>query len=98
MNIDVRDLHIILSEAVELGVIKALTETGQLKPFLNKKQAYDKYGRTNVDRWIAEGLVKRYRDGGSSASFRYDRVQLETVARSCNWSTYLTTDERNNPQ
>lgn len=74
----------LLSEAVAIGAKKVLVETLQLKPYVSKSEAYKKYGRRLVDRWLKEGLIKQIKDGDTNHSIRIDRVELESVAAICN--------------
>lgn len=55
-----------------------------------KAQAYRLYGRSNVDRWIGEGLLKSARISQKSI----DREELEHVACTSNRATYLPVAER----
>ncbi len=83
-----------LVDAAHVGAQKALVDLGLAKPYLKLREAYRAYGEAIVKRWIAEGLVKVKKDGPRNASVRIDRIQLESVARTCNRATYLTTEER----
>lgn len=84
-----------LIDAAELGAVKALIEVGQIKPFLKLREAQRKYGSSIVVRWEKEGLIDFIKDGPRNSSVRIDRVQIESVARTSNRATYLTTEERN---
>jgi len=83
-----------LVDAAHVGAQKALVDLGLAKPYLKKNEAYRIYGARIVKRWIREGLVKEIKDGDRTASVRLSRIDLETIARTCNRSTYLTTEER----
>ena len=48
----------LLSKAFEIGYTKAVVDYGDLKPQMSKNEAYQRYGRKTVDRWINEGLIK----------------------------------------
>lgn len=85
-----------LIDAAEVGATKALTEAGILKPFLKLREAQRLYGEAVVNRWIKEDLIKLIKDGNRNSSVRIDRIELLTVAKTCNRSTYLTTEERMN--
>lgn len=85
-----------LIDAAELGAIKALVEIGKLKPYLKLNEAKRKYGPAIVERWIKEGLITPIKDGNHSASVRIDRIQIESIAKTCNRATYLKTQERIN--
>jgi len=75
-------LELITKEAAELGAITTLVKTGQIKPFLNKTEAFKLFGRNNVEYWLERGLITKRKDGDHSAAWRLDRIELEVVARS----------------
>lgn len=77
-----------LQGAAELGGIVALTEVGQLRPYLSKAEAYRKYGRGVVDNWIAEGVITEKQDTPNS-KVRLCRKQLASVAASQNLVQYI---------
>ena len=81
-------LQSLLSEAAELGASIAMTQVGLLKPYLSKNQAWTKYGRSNVERWIREGLITPRKDGNNTAKWRIDRLEIESVAKTSNRSSY----------
>lgn len=88
------DLKMLLADAMEIGAKKALIETGNLKPYLSKNEAYRAYGRRIVDRWLMEDLIKPIKDGSETAKVRLSRMELEILSKSSNRRTYLPTDER----
>lgn len=51
MNILLTPLQLqkLLVDASELGAILALTKIGKIKPYLKKSEAFEKYGRKNVE-------------------------------------------------
>jgi hypothetical protein len=83
-----------LVDAAEVGAKKALEEVGLLKPYLKLREARRKYGEAIVNRWIKEGLVQLIKDGDRSASIRINRIQIESVAKASNRTTYLPTEKR----
>lgn len=83
-----------LQGAAELGGIVALTEVGQLKPYLSKSEAYRKYGRGVVDGWISEGVVDEHQDGPNT-KVRLCRKQLASVAASQNLVQFLNASNGN---
>lgn len=83
-----------LIDAAEIGAKKALEEAGLLKPYLKLREAQRLYGESIVNRWILEGLINPIKDGNRTASVRIARIQIATVAKTCNRSTYLNTEER----
>jgi len=60
--------------------------------YVTKARAYRMYGRSVVDRWIAEGLLKPVqRDKRKSV---LDRAALHRIASKSNRATYLPVVER----
>lgn len=90
------DVVLQIKAAYSAGYAKCLEEFGKLKPYLSLKQAYDRYGRTTVDRWINEGLVERIKDGNGNCKCRVSREQIELIANASNrhsWFNHHASDE-----
>lgn len=83
-----------LQDAAEMGANAALSQAGLIKPYLSKQEAYKIYGRGLVDRWIKEKLVTPRKDGGASAKWRIDRIEIEAVAKASNRPSYRSVEER----
>lgn len=83
-----------LIDAAEVGAKKALQDAGLIKPYLKLREAHRLYGEAVVNRWIKEGLILAIKDGNRNASIRISRIQIETVAKTANRASYLTTEER----
>lgn len=79
ITISTHHLGILLEQAAEMGAKLALSRFGHLKPYLKKSEAYRLFGRKNVEHWIEAGLVKPRKDGDYSATWRLERLELETV-------------------
>jgi hypothetical protein len=79
-NNSVRYLHFIIEEAAALGAIMALVHTGGIKPYLKKNEAFRKFGRARVERWIESGYITIRKDGNHSAAWRIDRIEIEAIA------------------
>lgn len=94
MEISITHLRILLSEAAELGAIKALAKAGVIRPFINKSEAFKLYGRTNIEKWLKAGLITPRKDGAKSCQWRLERSELETVAKANNWSAYIPIEDR----
>jgi hypothetical protein len=75
-------LQQLVGTAVELGVMIALIETGQIKPYLKKSEAFKLYGRKNIERWLTNSLLTPRKDGDHSAAWRLDRKEIEILIRS----------------
>lgn len=91
-----RELPDLFVTATLQGVANALAETGFLSGHITKAQAYRIYGRSDVDRWISEGLLSLVRVQGQVSKKCIDRIQLDRIAASSNRISYLPVAERNN--
>ncbi len=83
-----------LVDAAELGSKKTLIEIGYAKPYIKLREAYRRYGQAIVRRWIQEGLIHLIKDGPRNASLRIDALEIASIAKSCNRSTYIPITER----
>jgi hypothetical protein len=83
---ELKELALLLYRATGVTTRKMVVHYGQLPACLTRQQAYRLYGRSNVDRWIAEGLIK--------SNDRIDRAALERIASQSNRITYLSANER----
>jgi hypothetical protein len=82
-------MRIMMLETAELAAQKVLVATGQLKPHLSLKEAQCIHGKSIVNRWIKEGLVRPIKDGEGNTKVRIDRIQLEAVARTSNRASWF---------
>lgn len=85
------EISSLLKTAVKNGVCSAVQRHKLFLDPISKSEAYKKYGRSNVDRWLKERLISFSRAGNRSV---LERDKLEKVARNSNRITYLTTVER----
>ena len=74
-------------DAVLTGTGHALSVHGRVADQYTKAEAYRLYGRSDVDRWIAEGLIR-------VSKKCIVRVELERVAAASNRVSYLPVAER----
>lgn len=88
-EISSHQLKIIIQEAAEMGAVLALAKVGKLKPYLKKSEAFRKYGRANIENWVENGLITIRKDGGHSAVWRIDRLEVEAIAKSIAILKYL---------
>lgn len=89
LQLSTHQLKMLIREAAEMGAILALTQTGKLKPYLKKSEAFRKYGRRQVEHWVDQGLITIRKDGDHSAAWRIDRLELEAIARSSELLRFL---------
>jgi len=89
IQISTHQLKIIIQEAAEMGAVIALTKTGKLKPYLKKSEAFRRYGRANVEKWIAQGWITVRKDGDQSDPWRIDRIEVEAIAKSIGLFRFL---------
>ncbi|MDX3917012.1 MAG: hypothetical protein QHC79_25950 [Pseudosphingobacterium sp.] len=73
------DLQTLIETAAELGALKALIDLGTIKPYMNKSEAFRRYGRSRVTAWINKGLLLPYKDGTDSAAWRIERFEIELI-------------------
>lgn len=91
MNILLTDhqLGLLLRDAAEMGAKLALSKIGKIKPYLNKSEAFRRYGRKNIERWIDQGLITPRKDGNQSAAWRIDRIEVEAIRKSFDALLYI---------
>jgi len=77
----------LLTRATAEGTDKVLLASGTLREQLSKAEAYKIYGRSNVDRWLSENLIK-------ISNKKIDRLNVAAIAASSNRMTYLSVAER----
>jgi hypothetical protein len=94
MTMKTAELARILLESVNDSISAMLSETGIQKEWISKAEAYRQYGRSHVDRWIAEGLFKPLSGRIFISPSGIDRVKLEQIAAASNRNTYLPVVER----
>jgi hypothetical protein len=83
----IRELTALLNIATTQGTTNALSVSLTLKDSYSKARSYQLYGRSNVDRWISEGLIK-------VSDKKIDRFKLEAIAAASNRRTYLPVADR----
>ena len=54
----------LMNKASEMTANKVLTELGLKKELISQREAFRRYGETNVRRWKAEGHVNPVKKGG----------------------------------
>jgi hypothetical protein len=91
---ELKDLTRLLKIAVLEGADKAFDQGGGFPASYTKAEAYRLYGRSDVDRWIAEGLITPATSCGRSSKKSIDRVKLQRIAAASNRITYLPVAER----
>ncbi len=78
-----------IADLVKLTVKAVLIELGKEKTKLNQNQAWAKYTRVKVERWVRLGLIIPNKTGlGKNATVEYDALELEALDMSSNRRTY----------
>lgn len=90
----IEDLSLLMHNAVQAGVAKAVAESGAISPVISKADAYRIYGRSNVDRWLTEHLISPLNTPGKGSKRFLDRIKLDGVAAASNRHTYLPVADR----
>ena len=91
---ELKELMAILKHAAETGALSALTQAGSFQKPVTKSEAFRLYGRSQVERWIMEGLIVPFASEGSVNKKFIDRKKLMAVAASSNRITYLPVADR----
>lgn len=91
---ELKEFTRLLSANILEGVEKALAQNNRLPVAYSKAEAYRLFGRSDVDRWINEGLITPVLSGAKVSKKCIDRIQLERVAAASNRITYLPVADR----
>jgi len=82
-----------LIDVAEIAIERYRVEKGEIPSFIKKTEAWRLYGRTTIDRWLKEGLIKPKKDGNGTAMVRLDRIELELLSKSSNRHSYKSKNE-----
>ena len=74
-------ISLLLQQGAELGATIALVKTGKLKPYLKRSEAFQLYGRKNIECWMNQGLITLRKDGNDSSALRISRIELEIIVK-----------------
>ena len=80
----------IFAKMVERSVNRALMSAGVVKSHISKTEAYKRYGRCAVDRWIKEGWLSQQKDGDANCICRISVAELEETASRFNHPSMRT--------
>lgn len=86
------------TQEIQQVVSETLKQLGLVKATISQAEAFRRYGRGKVERWVAEGWISPVSDG--SGPKRYDIMQLYQVSKNNNaLNKYLKTptNGNNNP-
>jgi len=78
MNIEKFELQQMLNTASELGANRVLVKNGLVKTEISKSEAYRRYGRKSVDRWIRMGEIEPIKRG---AAIRLNVTELDLLSK-----------------
>ncbi len=81
-------LQRMLTDAAEAGANAAMEKAGLLSPNVSMTEAYTKYGRRSVDRWIKEGRIKAKKLSPNATKRFLVRSELEVLDKSFNRPTH----------
>ncbi|TDS05980.1 hypothetical protein [Sphingobacterium paludis] len=79
LTINVHQLKILIGIAAKMGATMAFTESGHVRRYLKRSEAFKMYGRKNVEEMIRAGLIFPRKDGNFSAAWRIDRLEIGSV-------------------
>ena len=69
----------VIYHTARFGAIATLVKTGDIKPYINKNEAFKIYGRKHIECWLQKSLVTPIKDGGHSAALRLSRIEIEIL-------------------
>jgi hypothetical protein len=70
-----------ITAAYKAGYRQRMEDCGELPYYMTMNEAYEKYGRKNVDKWIDEELIKTSKTGEHRTSRRLIvRSEIEMLA------------------
>ncbi len=90
-SITIEELTNFVKASVRKGLGYAILQDDILSDLLTKTEAYKRYGRSNVDRWLKENLICVSNYGNRKVLLR---KELDQIAAKSNRTTYLTAKER----
>jgi hypothetical protein len=90
------ELRALIVDAMEIAKIGTRIAEDKEHSFISERQAFKLFGSGFVQRWTKEGLITPIKDGNASSKKRYNRMELEVLAKTSNRSTYLPVKEREN--
>ncbi|WP_255563122.1 hypothetical protein [Mucilaginibacter sp. 21P] len=91
MEINPFQLRLIAEATAELGALSALILTGQVKPYLNRSEAFKRFGRAKVENWVHMGLISVHKDGDHSAAWRIERFRDRNSRQiRCHFQAFVT--------
>ena len=83
------ELILLLTNEASTGAQRAVGSCLKISGKITKSEAYRRYGRTSVDRWFSEGLLKPAVIIGKKSTIRLDISKLEAIAANSNRGSYL---------
>lgn len=89
-----QEMFLLVKQSASKGAETALAENTALSDKITKSEAYRRYGRSSVDRWFQEGLLKPAVTADKQSPKCIDLKKLEAIAASSNRITYLPVAER----
>jgi hypothetical protein len=91
---EIEDIIQLMQDATQRGLAKAMADKGLMSPLITKADAYRLYGRSNVDRWLAENLISLSSDPVKSSKRFLDTIKLASISAASNRHTYLPVADR----
>ncbi|MBB5440627.1 hypothetical protein HDC92_004330 [Pedobacter sp. AK017] len=89
-----KELARLLISVTRTSVQNVCPDNPEQNSALTKAEAYRRFGRSYVDRWIKEGLIVLISANGKTTKKCIDKNQLEAIAAASNRISYLPVRER----
>jgi len=88
-GLDLTQLRAFMTDMSDIAAEKVAVKLGKKKATLSMHAASIAYGKTVVERWLREGVVKKYRDG-EGKMWRINEAELMIARASENRIAHLT--------
>ena len=80
INVSRLDMIHLLSEAVQIGYMKASEDLGKRPKYISQNKAYNLFRKSRVENWVNEGLITGQSNGnGKTSTVYYDVSKLKIL-------------------
>lgn len=67
----------ILVAAARLGAAEFAKEIGYVRDEITQRQAYLRFGESRVKKWVAQGKIRRFKEGQRNCVVTYSLIELK---------------------
>lgn len=84
-----RTLAEIIEASIQLGTVATLTRVGLMQPYISYTEATKIAGRSQIDRWVSEGLLDKIKDGEKNCKVRFLRERVHVLLAASNRKSWF---------